>query len=36
MMQKTYLKECKRVSAEVLHTYPNVCDNYDDYSVHWT
>ena len=27
---ETYLKECKRVSAEVLHTYPNVCDNYDD------
>lgn len=26
----TYLKECKRVSAEVLKVYPNVTANYDD------
>lgn len=26
----TYLKECKRASAEVLKVYPNVTSNYDD------
>ena len=26
----TYLKECKRASAEVLKVYPNVTPNYDD------
>lgn len=27
---ETYLKECKRVSAEVLKVYPSVTPNYDD------
>ena len=27
---ETYLRECKRVSAELMQTYPNVADCYDD------
>ena len=27
---ETYLKECKRVSAEVMNSFPEICSNYDD------